>query len=94
MSVGYGIIELATKQHLTKGKQMPRFLIEGNKVQTIRIFVEANDRDEALETSLDEILSGDYELVGDTDFRPHYVSEVPEIFAGTLEALENLSIIE
>jgi hypothetical protein len=73
---------------------MPRFLIEGNKVQTIRIFVEANDRDEALETSLDEILSGDYELVGDTDFRPHYVSEVPEIFAGTLEALENLSIIK
>ena len=75
MSVGYGIIELATKQHLTKGKQMPRFLIEGNKVQTIRIVVEAKDRDEALEVVQEEFLSGDYELVGDTQFHTHYISE-------------------
>ena len=54
---------------------MPRFLIEGNKVQTIRIVVEAKDRDEALEVVQEEFLSGDYELVGDTQFHTHYISE-------------------
>jgi hypothetical protein len=71
---------------------MPKFLIEGNKVQAIRIVIEANDREEALEIVEEEFLSGDYELVGDTEFRPHFVSELTEIFPGTMEALDNLSI--
>jgi hypothetical protein len=60
----------------TKGKQMPQFVIEGNKVQTIRIIVEAKDREEALEISDRELLEGDYEheVVGDLEFKKHWIS--------------------
>jgi hypothetical protein len=71
---------------------MPKFLIEGNKVQAIRIFIEAKNEEEALEIVEEEFLSGDYELVGDTEFRSHFVSELLEIFPGTMEALDKLSI--
>jgi hypothetical protein len=53
---------------------MAQFLIEGNKIQTIRIVVEAKTREEALEMSKEEILSGEYELWGEEDFRPHYIN--------------------
>lgn len=55
---------------------MPQFVIEGNKVQTIRIIVEAKDREEALEISDRELLEGDYEheVVGDLEFKKHWIN--------------------
>lgn len=54
---------------------MPQFVIEGNKVQTIRIVVEAKDREEALEISDRELLeSYEHEVVGDLEFKKHWIN--------------------
>lgn len=53
---------------------MPEFVIEGDRVQKIRIVVEAKDRDEALEISERELLDMGFETLGQTEFRTHYIS--------------------
>jgi hypothetical protein len=59
----------------------------------MRIVVQADTEEEALEISDRELLDGDVvkrEVLTDTEYRKHFV----EMFDGPIEALANLTIIK